>query len=508
MPGRTRTAAEKMGLDPEKLRQILAQQKTTESESAAQPEAAGPGQGVPAEPEEEPFNFDLKPEELETYLDQYVIEQGEAKGILATKICTHFNRLNLPLESEEEVVGNIKNNVLMIGPTGVGKTFLIRLIARKLGVPFVKGDATKFSETGYVGGDVEDMVRDLVREADGSIERAQFGIIYIDEIDKIASSRTSVGPDVSRSGVQRNLLKLMEETDVDLKAPHDIASQMESIIQMQQTGKIERKKINTRNILFIMSGAFSGLDEIVGKRLNRGRMGFHAGEEEGEPAEISDEQLHRMVRSDDLMEYGFESEFVGRLPVVAVLDQLTGDNLFAILSNPKSSVIVSKKRDFLAYGIELEFEVPALRLLAERAMEEHIGARGLVSAIERVLLRFEKKLPSTDIRKFTVTAEVVTDPESSLSDMLERHSLERYVDNFYKTHGIKLQFSKAAVERVHKMSRSKGRPADELCADLFSDFGHGLKLISRAEFEITPEILQKPQETLDALIKRFYEPRS
>ena len=150
-----RIAAEKMGLDPEKLRSVLAQKQAAESESPAQPEAAGPGQGVPAEPEQEPFNFDIKPEELEAYLDQYVIEQREAMGILATKICTHFNRLSLPQERDEEIVGNIKNNVLMIGPTGVGKTFLIRLIAKKLGVPFVKGDATKFSETGYVGGDVE-----------------------------------------------------------------------------------------------------------------------------------------------------------------------------------------------------------------------------------------------------------------------------------------------------------------------------------------------------------------
>lgn len=500
-------AAEKMGLDPEKLRSVLAQKSAADSESPAQPEAAGPGQGVPAEPEQEPFNFDIKPEELEAYLDQYVIEQREAKGILATKICTHFNRLSLPQERDEEIVGNIKNNVLMIGPTGVGKTFLIRLIAKKLGVPFVKGDATKFSETGYVGGDVEDMVRELVREADGSIDKAQCGIIYIDEIDKIASSKTTVGPDVSRSGVQRNLLKLMEETDVDLKAPHDIASQMESIIQMQQTGKMERKKINTRNILFIVSGAFSGLDEIVGKRLNRGRIGFRSGDED-QQAEISDEELHRMVRSDDLIEYGFESEFVGRLPVIAVLDQLTREDLFAILKNPKSNVIVSKKRDFLAYGIELEFEEPALRLLAERAIEEHIGARGLVSAIERVLIRFEKKFPSTNIRKLTVTAKIVKNPESSLAEIMEEHALHSYLNSFLETHGIKLKFTEAATEMIYEMSQKHGRVVDDLCSELFSDFGHGLKLVSRTDFEITPEVLEKPQQTLDDLIKRFYEPLS
>ncbi|NVM24193.1 MAG: AAA family ATPase, partial [Desulfobacterales bacterium] len=172
------------------------------------------------EKEEEPpkkkkIEFSLKPEELEAYLDQYVVRQDAAKAVLATKICTHFNRIK-HAESfgldEQPILGNIKNNILMVGPTGVGKTYIIKLIAQKIGVPFVKGDATKFSETGYVGGDVEDLVRDLVREADDDIELAQCGIIYIDEIDKIASSTHLVGPDVSRTGVQRALLKPMEET--------------------------------------------------------------------------------------------------------------------------------------------------------------------------------------------------------------------------------------------------------------------------------------------------------
>ena len=158
------------------------------------------------------IDFSLKPEELEAYLDQYIVKQDEAKAILATKICTHFNRIKHAESSGENnkgIVGQIKNNILMIGPTGVGKTYMIKLIAEKIGVPFVKGDATKFSETGYVGGDVEDLVRDLVREADGDIEQAQYGIIYIDEIDKIASSTNLIGHDVSRTGVQRALLKPM-----------------------------------------------------------------------------------------------------------------------------------------------------------------------------------------------------------------------------------------------------------------------------------------------------------
>ena len=168
------------------------------------------------------LDFQMKPEDLIAHLDQYIIKQDAAKAILSTKICTHFNRISRQEASNGDVadmVGSIKNNVLMMGPTGVGKTYMIKLIANKIGVPFVKGDATKFSETGYVGGDVEDLVRDLVREADDDIELAQHGIIYIDEIDKIAGSRNLIGADVSRTGVQRALLKPMEETEVDLKVP-------------------------------------------------------------------------------------------------------------------------------------------------------------------------------------------------------------------------------------------------------------------------------------------------
>ena len=203
----------------------------------------------------------MKPEELKSYLDEYLVKQDEAKEVLATKVCTHFNRIKA-FESQNkdkrhESVGEIKNNIIMIGPTGVGKTFLVKLIARKIGVPFVKGDATKFSETGYVGGDVEDLVRDLVYEANGNIDLAQYGIIYLDEVDKIAASPNLIGPDVSRSGVQRALLKPMEETEVELKVPHDPVSQMEAIMEFQKTGKREKKKINTKYILFIMSGAFN-----------------------------------------------------------------------------------------------------------------------------------------------------------------------------------------------------------------------------------------------------------
>jgi endopeptidase Clp ATP-binding regulatory subunit ClpX len=303
----------------------------------------------------------------------------------------------------------------MIGPTGVGKTYLIKLIAKKIGVPFVKGDATKFSETGYVGGDVEDLVRDLVYEANGDIEGAQYGIIYVDEIDKIASSNNLIGPDVSRTGVQRALLKPMEETEVDLKVPHDPISQLEAIEHYRKTGKREKQTVNTRNILFIMSGAFGGLEDIVKKRLNREGIGF------GAEIRSKDERVEylKQVKAEDLIAYGFESEFIGRLPVSTVFEKLEVDDLYAILKNPNNPIVLGKKKDFKSYGIDIQFEDQALRDLAVKAYEEKIGARGLVSAVEKVLLKFEKRLPSTEIRKFVVTREVVRNPGQELKRLLE-----------------------------------------------------------------------------------------
>ncbi len=363
------------------------------------------------------INFDMKPEELEGYLNEFVIKQDEAKEILATKICTHFNRVKYQEHSKKKnrkEVGRIKNNILMIGPTGVGKTYLIKLIANKIGVPFVKGDATKFSETGYVGGDVDDLIRDLVHEADGDIKLAEYGIVYLDEVDKIASSNNLIGPDVSRTGVQRALLKPMEETEVDLRVAHDPISQLEAIEQYRKTGKRRKKTVNTRSILFIMSGAFGGLEDNIKKRLNREGIGF------GAEIKSKDERTAYLkeVRAEDLIGYGFESEFIGRLPVTVVFDRLEVDDLYHILKNPNNPIIIGKKRDFKSYGIDVLFEDKSLRALAERAFEERTGARGLVSAVEKVLLKFEKRLPSTNIPRFVVTQAMVDNPRGELEKLV------------------------------------------------------------------------------------------
>ena len=223
-----------------------------------------------------------------------------------------------------------------------------------------------------------------------------------------------MGPDVSRSGVQRALLKPLEETEVELKVPHDPISQMEAVQEYQRTGKREKKKISTRHILFIMSGAFNGLEEIVDRRRHQKGIGF------GAEMPVKDKQAEhlRHLKAEDLIQYGFESEFIGRLPVVTVFEHLETEDLYKILCNPKSPILIGKKRDFKAYGIDLQFEDEALHKIAENAAKERTGARGLVSAVERVLMKFEHTLPSTDIHCLLVTPAMVDDPAGELEKIL------------------------------------------------------------------------------------------
>ena len=471
-----------------------------QKEFQQEPESIGDKPGTRVSQSE--FDFNILPEELVEYLNKYVVGQENTIDVIATKVCTHFNRMKLEntLPEDERLVGNIKSNMLLIGPTGVGKTYIIKLIAKKIGVPFVKADATKFSETGYVGGDVEDLVRELVHESDGDIKKAEYGIIYIDEIDKVASSGRSYGPDVSRTGVQRNLLKLMEEAEVDLKTPHDLASQVEAAMEAQKTGKVKRQKINTKNILFIVSGAFGGLDEIINKRLNKQAIGF-----EKNRVSTDKQDFLKRVRTEDLIEFGFESEFVGRLPVCVVLNDLNVDGLYKILKNKFSTVVIGKKMDFLAYKIELDLTDEALLIFAERAHKEKTGARGLLSVFEKVLIKFEKCLPSSGIKKLSVDKELIENGEDVLDKLLLDDGIQTYQKEFLVEHGIYLEFTEDAMKKIQKTSREENKKVSLVCRELFHDYFHGIRLMNLESFKIDANAIENPKKYLDDYIKSNYK---
>lgn len=475
--------------------------KMNPDEAQVKPDAIGEHPGTKVHESE--VNFNLLPEELEEYLNRYVISQESSVEVIATKVCTHFNRMKveMTIPEDQRIVGNIKSNMLLIGPTGVGKTYIIKLIAKRIGVPFVKADATKFSETGYVGGDVEDLVRELVYEADGDISKAEYGIIYIDEIDKIASSGNTIGPDVSRTGVQRNLLKLMEESEVDLKTPHDLASQVEAAMEAQRTGKVTRKKISTKNILFIVSGAFSTLPDIINKRLNRQSIGF----DKIRTSTSEKNEVFKQLKTEDLIEFGFESEFIGRLPVSVVLNELDINGLYKILKNSHSTVVFGKKMDFKAYGIDLDFSDDALMELATRAYMEKTGARGLLSVFEKLLIKFEKKLPSTGIKKLHVDLDLVNNPNKALSALLLEDGINKFQKEFLIDHGIYLSFDEEAKINIENKSDKLNMKVRDLCNDLFKDFFHGIRLMNLENFTIPGEAVDNPKEYLDLYIKKNYK---
>src|ERR1700722_5154317 len=367
----------------------------------------------------DPFQFNATPKQIKAHLDRFVIQQDEAKKTLSIAVCDHYNHVNRihRLEKEDPEAARrieyIKGNVLLLGPTGVGKTYLIKHIAELIGVPFVKADATKFSETGYVGGDVEDLVRDLVNQAGGDQTLAESGIIYVDEIDKIATSGNATGRDVSGRGVQTTLLKLMEETEVPLRNPMDIQSQLQSALEFQRKGKMKKEMINTRHILFICSGAFDRLRDQVDRRLTDSSIGF------GAPgASESSGDLLRLASTRDFIDYGLEPEFIGRLPIRVVCNELTADDFFLILKTSEGSVIRQYLRAFAAFGIEAKFTEDALREIAERASLEKTGARGLLTVCDRALREFKFALPGSGVRTLMIDANVIRDPNETLERVL------------------------------------------------------------------------------------------
>jgi len=458
--------------------------------------------------------FNFKPREVSDYLDRFVIRQDEAKKVLSVAICDHYNHvkecIDSPSKRDQEYA---KHNVVLLGPSGVGKTYLMRCIARLIGVPFVKADATKFSETGYVGHDVDDLVRDLVKAADGDIDLAQYGIIYLDEVDKIAAQGGS-GKDVSGRGVQTTLLKLMEETDVSLFSQTDIIGQMQAVMNMQQGGDEKRKTINTRHILFIVSGAFDKLGDQIMRRIKSSHIGFgHAKEQTKENIDY----LHQ-VETRDFIEYGFEPEFIGRLPVRVICDPLSADDLEQIMLSSEGSVLKQYRQDFNGYGVHLDIEPNAIRKVAEKAHHEKTGARGLMTVLERILRDFKFELPSAGVKHLTVSETTIEAPQKTLDRLLAENidsrsnlledDICKFIEQFENKTGLKLEFNKEATKTIVETCLNENITILGFCRDRFRDLEYGLTLIShnsqKTSFRITKKFVTNSGQELSKWVAKSF----
>ena len=418
-------------------------------------------------------NFNVTPREVKGFLDRFVIKQSEAKKVLSVAICDHYNHIRNVLKLEgEETFEYIKQNVLLLGPTGVGKTYLIKKLAQLIGVPFVKADATKFSATGYMGQDVEDLVRDLVKLSNGNVELAECGIIYIDEIDKIANRSNAGSKDVSGRGVQVNLLKLMEDSNVNLTSQQDMMGQMEGMMDAANGGNKRKKTINTKNILFIVSGAFDKLSDLIKVREEDFQIGFHQSKNE-----LKEDDFLAKASTVDFIKYGFEPEFIGRLPVRVACQSLLPADLEQIMKESEGSILKQYVGDFLGYNIDFKMKDSAIKAVAKLAYQQKTGARGLMTVMEQFLRDFKFELPGTTAKELVATSNMVAHPKSALEEILEnlpKISLEQvvarldlYSASFKNSSGFALKFNAAASKEIYRLVSITEEDVNAFCIAKF-----------------------------------------